>query len=296
MSRSLVRTRNGFTLVELLVVIGIIAVLISILLPALGRAREQANITKCSAQLRSIGQAMSVYAAGNRGKLPMHPRTDANGNYATGTLYWLWDVNVETRNALVNAKPQGNQQASGGVRDVMYCPMFYDQNLDNHWNYGGFSVVGYVLMVQRVKFDDIAKKVVPLTDAEYPPLLNRMFLSKISDKLTQSAAEKINSAAPIFTQPAWVTRQEKARALGAAELELAADATMSQNDRPYMTWTAQGGSTLRHVTSHVRKGKAFGGNVLFLDGHVTFRTIDEMLCRHRPSDPGSITAKNRFYY
>jgi len=64
------KPRRGFTLVELLVVIGIIAVLIGILLPVLSRARESANQTSCMATLRQLGNVIAMYQGEFRGSYP----------------------------------------------------------------------------------------------------------------------------------------------------------------------------------------------------------------------------------
>ena len=62
--------KRGFTLIELLVVMVIIALLVGLLLPALGRAREEARKTQCRSNLRQIGLAMNIYANDNKGWTP----------------------------------------------------------------------------------------------------------------------------------------------------------------------------------------------------------------------------------
>ena len=64
------RRAGGFTIIELLVVIGIIAILLGLLLPVSIRVREAARTVQCASQLRQIGQAIINYTTANSGMLP----------------------------------------------------------------------------------------------------------------------------------------------------------------------------------------------------------------------------------
>ena len=93
-------TRRGFTLVELLVVIGIIAVLIGLLVPALAEARANAKRTACLSNLRQIGQAISIYAVQYKDQVPVGYQTEYQFNYTVSNatklmMYgYLWDAKL----------------------------------------------------------------------------------------------------------------------------------------------------------------------------------------------------------
>jgi len=83
------RTSRGFTLVELLVVLGIIALLISILLQALTKARKAANVVKCASNLKQLAMATMLYANDYKGAMP--PNVDIGGwGSSQPTVAWQW--------------------------------------------------------------------------------------------------------------------------------------------------------------------------------------------------------------
>ena len=121
------RRHIGFTLIELLVVISIIALLIALLMPALGSARKNARLMLCTTQVRSFGQAVHAHATDNKNFLVhpnwnrLHPGWLYNTEQPDGT--WWWPANYTNYEDRVKLRETGllwNYLTDGGP--TYHCP------------------------------------------------------------------------------------------------------------------------------------------------------------------------------
>src|SRR5829696_4893447 len=138
------RHRAGFTLVELLVVIGIIAILVALLLPSLQKAREAANRVRCASQLRQIGQWVAMYAAAHRNFMPIGWISQDSYSPGTSTIWYMSKSNFQNGPCglgyLYAAGIVKSDPGSLSSRTVWYCPNMpldwrfsLDRNPTNRW-------------------------------------------------------------------------------------------------------------------------------------------------------------------
>jgi len=251
------RSRRAFTLVELLVVIGIIAILIAILLPVLNRAKRQAQKVACQANLRSIGQAMSLYVDQYR-YFPGGWINTPSTVYGTAAV---WPVRL--RNAI------------GGNQKIFYCPardpeyMWPYEGVDMQKPFAAKSLVdmsyGYTLGEQLLFFTDVVSK-------------GRLFSYAYNIYGVPSCGNvNIGEASPYLglggCLNAGLGREVKATMVRKpSEMIAVADSVGDRNGGFIMTPT----DGFNRNPGDIHEG---GANVLFCDGHVTWYPKKDLMVR-----------------
>ena len=269
------KQRLAFTLVELLVAIGLIALLLSLLLPTFVHVRREAQVIQCAANLHNCGIALSNYADANRGQLPQH----------AGGGRWLWDLSAQSRDAIMRC---------GLTRLQFYCPTNTAQNVDGLWDFAvfpagttavpyppdqtGFGVMGYLFLTKRI-------------DGSFP---DPNVIATASDVHWnyQSTLRPNDTAAA----------NGIARASVSSDTELVLEAIIATTTDPPQFGAAHGLFPDTHQSSHWYGKLPLGGNILFMDGHVSWRAFGNLQkLNMKPrcpniANPANGLAQSAFYW
>ncbi|MEN6333615.1 MAG: prepilin-type N-terminal cleavage/methylation domain-containing protein [Phycisphaerales bacterium] len=254
--------RRGFTLIELLVVIAVIALLMSILMPALSAAREQGRRAVCAQNEKNTGLGLTMYANDYNGRLPLN-EVDR----------WLFDVSYWTTDIILK---------SGGFdRHIFYCPSWRQRDNIIFWRYGENLPAGTP--------EDYARPE-PTSTAERKNAHRIMGYYWLIDCVTPRAKLPMKSTEAklwcrsVVEAVATVDGVKVKKSLAGVELITDVTASNGPNRDTADFAGATGGCWDRWKvtdrTNHMKKGThAVGGNILFLDAHVQWRSFDEMELR-----------------
>ncbi len=245
--------RKAFTLIELLVVIAIIALLMSIVIPSLRKAKDHTRKVLCANNERQMSFAFMIYSNENSGYLPL--QFNVADSYC-----WAWNISYWTTDLIID---------SGSMPDVFYCPsnpvIKQGANDDIWWRFQ--EIIS--LAPQR-----------SMSVPEPTGIETRKMLSRVSTYcfILDSMNLQRNEVSPLEGSPSrrWLSRMNHIKSPSSAEL--ITDTVITQNG----TFTEVNGGhwigwQVFDSTNHVtQKGDIEGQNIIFADGSSKWKTAKEL--------------------
>jgi prepilin-type N-terminal cleavage/methylation domain-containing protein/prepilin-type processing-associated H-X9-DG protein len=267
--------RRAFTLVELLVVIGIIAVLIAILLPVLSRSRAAANAVKCLSNLRQIGTGLVMYNTVNNGyiipafNLPPLPGSTSNVTGGPDQPMEGW-ASILDREGMVQSPEQD-------TNSVFFCPDTYDVEgmKDGQTGTDPGKPRGWTdwpLKFTTVGGDSAPKIAVTMPDAGYNKIIRVSYWLNAYNPIGSAPADIAASDLHYTSSPglgpdskgAYIALHRTSQIHNASELIVAADGIYMGRQ----SVTHLGDANSRIGYRHPGAGKLNGAaNVVYADGH-----------------------------